>query len=71
MNGDCFDVGYRMGDKHCSERRAFLPSLEEGESCTFDYECFYNECVSNVCENRGLFGKVVSFLFDKREPVEE
>ena len=71
MNGNCFDVGYRTRDKYCSDRRAFLPSLEEGESCTFDYECFYDDCVSNVCKNRGLFGKIVSFLFDKREPVEE
>jgi hypothetical protein len=50
-NGVCYSLGDKIGhNEYCSETGNINVNLQEGESCSFDYECSISDvCYEGIC----------------------
>ena len=67
IGGSCMPYGSHIDDEYCSSLGVFAPVAGDGSSCSYDYECRSNRCVSGVCDRMPsdqptLIERIVSFF---------
>ena len=60
-NGNCYQIGYRMGTEYCSEDNFIEQSAEESY-CNNDFECSSNICADSTCVSKGVFSTFLDWF---------
>jgi hypothetical protein len=64
LEGKCYPIGYRKGEKYCSENYEFIDQSKTG-TCDNYFECKSNLCIAGECIEEGLLKRIIKW-FRKR-----